>query len=263
MSFPASGSSSDQPSTGNTPTPESTGSDSGQSAPRVPAEPASESSAPEEPADPAPHEITGDDVEGLVGLAQDGDTEALNALFERYYGLLIEVARRRLGPRLRAKEEVDDLAQTTFREATRDFTRYSYRGDGSLLRWLIQILNNKIRDRAEFYSAGKRDISRERAIDGAKDSEGESRRIEPPSEDLSVTRQVSREEEFAILRKGLDRLSPEHRQAITLVFFQGLSLREAGEQMEGRTEDAVRMLLRRAEARLRDIVSGRLSEPGS
>ncbi len=210
---------------------------------------------------PEPHELTGEGIEELVGRAQEGDSAALNDLFERYYGLLIEVARRRLGPRLRAKEEVDDLAQTTFREATRDFPRYSYRGEGSLLRWLIQILNNKIRDRAEFYAAGKRDISRERAIEAGKDSEGEQRSFEPPSDDLSVTRQVSREEEFAILRTGLDRLSPEHRQAITLVFFQGLSLREAGEQMNGRTEDAVRMLLRRAEARLKDIVSGRLGEP--
>lgn len=231
------------------------------SAPELPAEPSGNHEQ-DEP-DPAPHEITGDDVGELVESAQEGDTEALNTLFERYYGLLIDVARRRLGPRLRAKEEVDDLAQTTFREATRDFTRYSYRGDKSLVSWLIQILNNKIRDRAEFYSAGKRDISRERAMEGARDSEGEHRTIEPPSEDLSVTRQVSREEEFAILRRGLDRLSPEHRQAITLVFFQGLSLREAGQQMEGRTEDAVRMLLRRAEARLRDIVSGRLGEPDS
>ena len=206
---------------------------------------------------PQPTEMSGDDVEQLVNRAKDGEGEALNDLFERYYDLLVDVARRRLGPRLRSKEEADDLAQTTFREATRDFDRYSYRGDGSLLRWLVHILNNKIRDRAEFYSAGKRDMNRER---GMESENGEGVRVEPPSPDISVTRQVAREEEFAILRKGLERLSDEHRAAITLVFFQGLSLREAGERMGGRSEDAVRMLLRRAEARLRDIVSGRLEE---
>jgi RNA polymerase sigma-70 factor (subfamily 1) len=208
---------------------------------------------------PGPESLAGSEVEGLVSQAQEGDSDALNSLFERYYDLLVDVARRRLGPRLRSKEEADDLAQTTFREATRDFGRYRYRGDGSLLRWLIHILNNKIRDRAEFYSAGKRDMSRERGIDAG--PEGEPR-IEPPSPDISVTRQVAREEEFAILRKGLERLSPEHRAAITLVFFQGMTLREAGEHMGGRSEDAVRMLLRRAEARLRDIVAGRLEGEG-
>lgn len=207
---------------------------------------------------PGPEDLSGAEVETLVDRAQGGEMEALDALFRRYYALLIDVARRRLGPRLRQKEDADDLAQTTFREATRDFARYRYQGDGSLLRWLIQILNNKIRDRAEFYAAGKRDISRERAIETGADAEDGAPRSEPPSTDLSVTRQVSREEEFAILREGLEHLSAEHRTAITLVFFQGLSLREAGERMEGRTEDAVRMLLRRAEARLGKIVKAKL-----
>jgi RNA polymerase sigma-70 factor, ECF subfamily len=197
------------------------------------------------------------EIEGLVARAQAGETDALDALFRRYYGLLVDVARRRLGARLRQKEDADDLAQTTFREATRDFSRYRYQGDGSLLRWLIQILHNKIRDRAEFYSASKRDISRERAIEPG-DAENAPARVEPASADLSVTRQVSREEEFAILRQALEHLSPEHRTAITLVFFQGLSLREAGERMEGRTEDAVRMLLRRAENRLGELVRKKL-----
>ena len=226
----------------------------------LPADAAESAEAAAEPL-PEPHEVTGDDVSALVTGAQEGDAEALNALFERYYGLLVDVAKRRLGPRLRAKEEVDDLAQTTFREATRDFGRYQYRGDGSLLRWLIQILNNKIRDRAEFYSAGKRDISRERAIEGGPSNDGESpQAFQVPSPDLSVTMQVSRDEQFGILRESLDRLSQEHRQAITLVFFQGLTLREAGKRMDGRSEDAVRMMLRRAEARLRDIVSGKLED---
>ena len=215
---------------------------------------------PQEPEAPLPEpaDVRGADVEEFVNRAQHGDADALNSLFERYYGLLVEVARKRLGTRLKQKEEADDLAQTTFREATRDFDRYQYRGEGSLLRWLIQILNNKIRDRAEFYSAGKRDMARERNMEGESES---GRRIEPPSPDLSVTRQVSREEEFGVLRQALERLSPEHRTAITLVFFQGLTLREAGERMDGRSEDAVRMLLRRAEARLKDLVAGRLENP--
>lgn len=210
--------------------------------------------------DPQPHELEGGDVADLVGRAKEGEVDALNELFSRYHGQLVDVARRRLGARLRTKIEPDDLAQTTFREATRDFGQYSYQGEDSLLRWLIQILNNKIRDKAEFFSAGKRDVSRERGMEvGTGD---ERRSIDLPAEDLSVTRAVSRDEEFDILRRGLEKLSDDHRTAITLVFFQGLTLREAGERMGGRTEDATRMLLRRAEARLRDVVSGRLEGEG-
>ncbi len=192
-----------------------------------------------------------DETAELVARAQQGDVDALDTLFRRYHQTMVEVARRKLGPRLRLKEDPDDLAQTTFREATRDFSQYRYQGEGSLLRWLIQILQNKIRDKAEFYSAGKRDLSRERAVETKPDGDGGERGpMEFPSADLSVTQVVAREENFQILREALVDLSEEHRKAITLVFFEGLSLREAGKRMGGRSEDAVRMMLRRAEAKL-------------
>ena len=204
-----------------------------------------------------PHatELDASETAELVRRAQGDDVEALNDLFARYHALMVEVARRRLGPKLRLKEDPDDLAQTTFREATRDFKRYEYRGEGSLVRWLIQILQNKIRDKAEFYSAGKRDASLETALEMPVDPERDfAPKTEPQSSDLSVTRQVQRDERFSMLRDSLSELSPEYRQAITLVFFQGLSLREAGERMGGRSEDALRMMLRRAEGKLGDIL---------
>ena len=196
------------------------------------------------------------EVKELVDLAQDGDPTALNELFTRHYQTMLHMARLRLGARLRSKEEPDDLAQTTFREATRDFGNYTYQGEGSLLRWLMQILQNKIRDRAEFYSAGKRDLSKERPMDATPpDAEGRAASFfEPPSDDLTVTMQVQRKEDYDLVRQALGELSDDHRKAITLVFFQGRTLREAGEQMEGRSEDAVRMLLRRAEGRMGEIL---------
>lgn len=202
-----------------------------------------------------PEGFENDETAKLVKLAKSGDARALNDLFARYHQLMVEVARRRIGPRLRLKEEPDDLAQTTFREATRDFPNYEYRGEGSLVRWLMQILQNKIRDKAEFYSASKRDLSRERTMESAPNPQADPMpTIEPPSHDLSVTMQVSRGESYQHLRTALEELSPEHRQAITLVFFEGRQLREAGEIMGGRSEDAVRMMLRRAESRLAEIL---------
>ncbi len=242
--------------------------DEGKKLQAVPAKeiPRPQGSAPEGEAAPEtgaglPESLQTAATRALVERAQGGEVEALNELFTGYYGYLIDLARRRLGPRLRMKEEADDLAQTTFREATRDFSQYQYRGEGSLLRWLMRILQNKIRDKAEYYSAGKRDISRERPTDDMRDKgDGPIARFETVSDDLSVTRLVERKEEFGILREALKDLSPDHRRAIALVFFQGLTLREAGERMDGRSEDAVRMLLRRAEGRLRDLTKARLTE---
>jgi RNA polymerase sigma-70 factor (subfamily 1) len=209
--------------------------------------------------DPSPEAL--DRVEELVASAQGGDIDSLNELFQRYHQTMVEMARRKLGPRLRLKEDPDDLAQTTFREAARDFQGYRYQGEGSLLRWLIQILQNKIRDKAEFYSAGKRDLSRERAMETKKGDE--ERTLEFLSEDLSVTQVVQRDEQVGYLRDSLTELSAEHRQAITLVFFEGLTLREAGERMGGKSEDAVRMMLRRAEGKLGDRLRSRLGSDSS
>jgi RNA polymerase sigma-70 factor (ECF subfamily) len=196
-----------------------------------------------------------DETGQLVARAKGGDASALNDLFTRYHRLMIEIARRKLGTRLRLKEEPDDLAQTTFREATRDFASYQYRGEGSLVRWLVQILQNKIRDRAEFYGATKRDLSRERAMEATPTQNLEAMpTLEPESKDLSVTVQVQRDENYEHLHRALSELTPEHRQAIALVFFQGMQLREAGEAMGGKSEDAVRMMLKRAEGKLGEIL---------
>jgi RNA polymerase sigma-70 factor (ECF subfamily) len=229
-----------------------------ETAPRPDAAPADAADEPEGRGLPA--YFRSQETREAVEQAKAGDVDALNELFARHYGHMVALARRRLGARLRGKEEADDLAQTTFREATRDFQQYEYRGEGSLLRWLVQILHNKIRDRAEYYAAGKRDVSRERTLDERPgDAASEPLRFEAPADDLSVTRQVQRKEEFSILREALGKLSPDHRTAITLVFFQGLTLRQAGERMGGRTEDAVRMMLRRAEEKLRELTRTRLS----
>ena len=202
-----------------------------------------------------------EEIRELVVRAKAGDADALNELFARHHPLLLDVARRRIGARLRLKEEPDDLAQTTFREATRDFANYEYRGPDSLVRWLMQILQNKIRDKAEFYAANKRDQTRERTLSGpAQAGADPSPGIDPASPDLSVTMQVQREEAFGHLRRALGELSREHREAITLVFFEGLSLREAGEKMQGRSEDAVRMMMRRAENKLGEMLKGSLGK---
>jgi len=55
----------------------------------------------------------------LVLRAQQGDTDALNRLFERYYGRVQRIVRLRLGSRLREKVESGDILQETFIAAVR------------------------------------------------------------------------------------------------------------------------------------------------
>ncbi len=196
---------------------------------------------------------TGEETAELIRLAQDGEGPALDTLFSRYRRGVVELARKRMGPRLQAKEDPEDLAQTTFREAARDFSRYEYRGDRSFFGWLSQILRNKIRDRAEFHSAAKRDSTREISLTPTPTS-GESDRpqFEPVAPGLSAEEHAELREQIVLLHKHLEQLSPIHKRAIRLVYFDGLSLREAGRELDGRSEAAVRMLIRRAADRLEE-----------
>jgi RNA polymerase sigma factor (sigma-70 family) len=211
-----------------------------------------EDGAPSEPFR-LPEGFADDATAEIVRRAKDGDAEALNLTLR---ALQRDDGRGRApsaGAQPALKEDPDDLAQTTFREAQRDFKKYEYRGEQALVRWLVQILQNKIRDRAEYWGASKRNPGRLVSLD-ANSGDDDRPRLDPSSHDLSVTTQVQRKESFSYLRKGLEQLNPEYRQAITLVFFEGKTLREAGEIMGGRTEDALRMMLRRAEAKLREIL---------
>ena len=98
-------------------------------------------------------------------------------------------------------------------------------------------------------------------MDGGASKDGEEPTpMDFVSGDLSVTKVVQRDENFELLRESLEELSPDHRKAISLVFFEGLQLREAGKRMGGKREDAVRMMLRRAEAKLGEKLRGVLGE---
>jgi len=198
-------------------------------------------------------ERTDDETEKLVRLAQKGERPALNTLFGRYRSGVVDLARKRMGSRLQAKEDPEDLAQTTFREAARDFSGYEYRGDRSFFGWLSRILQNKIRDRAEFHAAAKRDSSREVSFTRAPGKDGkEQSQFEPASTGLAGLELAELREQLELLHEHLEELSPLHREAIRLVYFEGLSLREAGERLGQRSEAAIRMLIRRAADRLKE-----------
>ena len=93
-------------------------------------------------------------------------------------------------------------------------------GRRALLRWLAQILLNAAGGEADLRSAP-----------------------EPRGD-----------EDSAHLLEALSELPLEYRKVIFLVFNEGLTPRQAGEKLGGRSEDALRMMLRRAESKLGDIL---------
>lgn len=186
----------------------------------------------------------------LVRKAKRGDPEAMDALFRRYQETVRVAAERAVGPLLRAREEPEDLAQTAFREAIRDFDRFDYRREGAFKLWLNRIVENKARDRAEYWKAAKRAASRERPIEMPKRM-GETTAIAIPAPDPSVTQYVVTEERGRLVRRAIEGLPERWRRVIECAYDESLSYRDIAARMRLPSEDAARMLLRRAEQELR------------
>lgn len=71
----------------------------------------------------------------------------------------------------------------------------------------------------------------------------------------SPSASVMRREEIERLEGALERMTPEHREVLTLAHLAGLSRKEIAEQI-GSTEEAVRAMLHRAMARLSLLLEG-------
>ena len=114
-------------------------------------------------------------------------------------------------------------------------------------------MENKIRAKADYFGAARRDMKRERSIETRGKSEG-SRTTEPPARTISPSELVLREEEIGRLEEALDQMSPAERDVIILRVFEGLSHQEIARRLGRPSENAVHKLYGRALARLAKLM---------
>lgn len=176
----------------------------------------------------------GRETRELIQQAQRGDDDAADALVELYRERIELYVRRRLGPKLRARVEVDDVADEAFLRAFRSIGRFSWQGEESFLKWVCRIAECLMRDLARRHA-----LVREHPF-----------LRDPPVVDPSPSTSLRREERFDRLQTSFESLSPEHREVVTLVCLQGLRVREAADRI-GKTPGAIRNLLLRALRKLR------------
>ncbi len=172
------------------------------------------SNIPSEDVDPA-----SDSFNATMRQLRDGDAAACRAVFDRYVHRLVALARSRLDPQLRSKEDPEDVVQSVFRSF---FQRY---GDGRLevSNWenlwamLALLTRRKCSGRSKFYHAGRRDVGREAASLVLEDHSAAD--WQPDSADPSP-------EEGAVLGEMIEVLladfpEPKH-QRIILLTLQGV-----------------------------------------
>lgn len=190
-------------------------------------------------ASPATERITFE----LLERIRDGDTDAWNDLYRRYHDELLFAVRCRLGQKLRRHLESEDILQSMMLEALDDLQKFEPRGENSLKHFLNVLITNKIRDRADTFSAQKRS--------GAVPLTDTLLATVPG---MSGVPQYLEGERYERLERGLDQLPEEMREVILLRKVEGLASKEVAELL-GKSDTSVRKLYSRAMARLSTMVN--------
>ncbi len=139
---------------------------------------------------------------------------------------------------LRDRFDTHDLAQSAYVDAFRALPSFVPAERGSFRRWLAGILRNKLRHRAAYLTAKRRDARREAPLAGA------AAGADSPS------RRALRGEERARLAQALERLPARYADVIRWRFYDELALADVGARL-GASEAAAQMLCRRALRKLR------------
>ncbi len=194
----------------------------------------------------------GENLIAFISAAKEGDRRAFNSLVEQYGDPLGGHLRRRLGRRMRAKVDVEDLVQETFLRAFQSIRQFGGGSTRSFRRWLFTIADHVVYDQArrlKARGAARGEVSLER---GAGSGEGEPMRLDEvlAASVRSPSQAMRRDERFDRLKEVLGSLAPDHSRVIFLARVQGLPIKEVARKME-RTPEATSMLLLRALLKLK------------
>ncbi|WP_193211857.1 sigma-70 family RNA polymerase sigma factor [Luteolibacter marinus] len=164
-----------------------------------------------------------DDDQALVLRAQAGDMRAYDELVTRHRGRIYAMIRNMV------KNETDawDLSQEAFIKAWRALPRFEAKARFST--WMYRIAHNTVYD-----------FTRRRRPEGGDEINDElftRDRIDPaavatPSESRSPDQALAGDELRGKIEAALEKLSPEHREAVILKDVQGLAYKEIAEVME-------------------------------
>ncbi len=179
-----------------------------------------------------------------------GSQQGLTSLLEQHLPWIQEYVSRKLGPKLRCKVESWDIVQ----EAMVQFLKYGPRikvSSASQFRALIgKIVENVLCDEHDRVTTLRRRISRERPLpsDTVLNLDLPKLEVTPP------IKAAQRNENEAWIRLGIELVSKQDREVLTLRAWGSHSFSEIGNQI-GIGENAARMRFNRALLRLAEKVA--------
>jgi RNA polymerase sigma factor (sigma-70 family) len=172
----------------------------------------------------------------LMRIVQSGDYSPASEIYDRYSGRIYNFAFRFL----RNSEAAEDATQEVFVKMLKHANQFH--GDAKLSTWLFSITANWCRDYLR------------KADNKSKESDDVLITLPAPSE-LGPDRNLERRESEQRVRKALQSLTAEQREAILLSRYQGLSYAEIA-QIAGCSEGAVKTRVFRAMETLKKTLMG-------
>lgn len=172
----------------------------------------------------------------LMRIVQSGDYSPASEIYDRYSGRIYNFAFRFL----KNSEAAEDATQEVFVKMLKHANQFH--GDAKLSTWLFSITANWCRDYLR------------KADNKSKESDDVLVTLPAPSE-LAPDRNLERRESEQRVRRALESLTAEQREAILLSRYQGLSYAEIA-QIAGCSEGAVKTRVFRAMETLKKILMG-------
>ncbi|MBU41700.1 MAG: RNA polymerase subunit sigma [Spirochaetaceae bacterium] len=170
-------------------------------------------------------------LSGLMARAQTGDSAAYREFLET----ALPVVRRFIGNKIRDADWAEDIAQEVLVSIHR--ARASYDPERPIFPWIHAIAHRRFVDHMRKWSR----ISE-------KEVQGETL--------LDLQAKEDKEHPYLlqeVLEKAIEKLGPKQKQAVRLLKYDGLSVREAAARMD-MTETAVKVTAHRAYKALRKIL---------
>ncbi|HEX6639909.1 MAG TPA: RNA polymerase sigma factor [Thermoanaerobaculia bacterium] len=175
----------------------------------------------------------------LMRIVQSGDYSPASEIYDRYSGRIYNFAFRFL----KNSEAAEDATQEVFVKMLKHANQFH--GDAKLSTWLFSITANFCRDYLR------------KADNKSKESDDVLLTLPTPSE-LAPDRNLERRQTEQRVRRALDSLTAEQREAILLSRYQGLSYAEIA-QIAGCSEGAVKTRVFRAMETLKKTLMGEAS----
>jgi len=184
------------------------------------------------------NQATSDEV--LIGRIAKGDRLAMQVLFARHHVRVYRFVLRLVGNPTVAEDLISEVFLDVWRQADR------FEGRSAVSTWMLAIARFKA-------------LSALRKKPDEELDEETAEAIEDPGDDPEVA--LEKKDKSVVLRKCLEKLSPEHKEIIDLVYYHEKSVEEVAE-IVGIPENTVKTRMFYARKRLAELLKAAGIERG-